>query len=90
MERGGVDRNLPSEGWPLDRFWTSPQIPRSAQQDKRTPLAMTTLVLSGQLLSILGVHEDDLSHHRILMVEALSASPSHELGDASPTSYSAL
>ena len=47
---------------------------------------MATLVLPGQLLSILGVHEDYLSHYRILMVEALSASPSHELGDASPMS----
>lgn len=87
MERGGVDRNLPSgKGGPWTRFWTSPQIPRSALQDRRTPPAMATLVLPGQLLSILGVHEDYLSHYRILMVEALSASPSHELGDASPTS----
>ena len=47
---------------------------------------MATLLLPGQLLSIMGVHEDYLSQYRILMAEALSASPSHELGDASPTS----
>ena len=47
---------------------------------------MATLLLPGQLLSILGVHEDNSYSSGFLMVEALSASPSHELGDASHTS----
>ena len=51
---------------------------------------MRTLLLPGQLLPVLGVHENYLSQYRILMVEALSASPSHELGDGSHMSSLAL